>query len=74
MPDRSLQEDVYEAFLEGRWQPTTEGVQNKDESWTVTATDNRGHSVSHTDDLLSEAHNRTMDKVRAAIQQGKFSP
>lgn len=74
MPDRSLQEDVYDAFMEGRWVPITQGTQNDDGQWTVSAYDNHGNSVSHTDELLSEAHNRTMDKIREAIQQGKFSP
>lgn len=74
MPNRSLQEDVYDAFQEGRWIPLTQGQQDSEGRWTVTVYDNHGHEVSHTDSSMSEAHNRAMDKVRAAIQSGKFSP
>lgn len=71
---RSLHEDVYDAFLEGRWIPKTEGSKGEDGLFTVTVTDNHGNSVSHSDRWESEAHNRAMDKVREAIQQGKFWP
>jgi hypothetical protein len=74
MANSSLQEDVYDAFQEGRWIPHTEGTQNDDGDWVVTVKDNHGQSVSHTDSSMSEAHNRAMDKVRDAIQKGKFSP
>jgi hypothetical protein len=73
MPDRSLQEDVYDSFMEGRWNPITEASEVKGQ-WTVKVRDNHGHTVQYSDNLLSEAHNRAMDLVRDAIQQGKFSP
>lgn len=73
MPNYNLYEDAYDAFLEGRWVPRTEGTE-VDGKWTVTVHDNHGRSVSHSDTSMSEAHNRAMDKVRDAISQGQFLP